>query len=146
MKTKTKIAVSCIQCPNCLDIIYSRANHDFRACTCGQSFVDGGFDYIRFGGVEFDKIKIFKKYINGETRQSLYNDWNNRTNKYGLITNTTLKIKSYKQDIKFYISGRCIFHCWRYLKTYKDTLCFCKRFNLFNIYFSMSGTVKFIYY
>lgn len=37
-------------CVHCGDEIESRHRHDFVRCNCGQSFVDGGFDYTRFGG------------------------------------------------------------------------------------------------
>jgi len=80
MKTK----VGCVQCPNCLDLIYSRAHHDFRHCSCGDTFVDGGFDYMRCGGKNIDKIKVVNKFV-PVSRQELYDDWNKRINKYGRI-------------------------------------------------------------
>ncbi len=30
------------ECPNCNNILYSRAEHDFRTCGCGDTSVDGG--------------------------------------------------------------------------------------------------------
>ncbi len=39
-----------IRCNNCGDEIYSTHVHDFRRCTCGAVFVDGGQDYFRRGG------------------------------------------------------------------------------------------------
>lgn len=44
--------VSGLRCGGCKDVIYSCARHDFRTCTCKGWFVDGGFDYIRVGGLK----------------------------------------------------------------------------------------------
>jgi hypothetical protein len=38
------------QCLDCEDIIESKHRHDFVKCKCGNSFLDGGDDYIRGGG------------------------------------------------------------------------------------------------
>ena len=35
----------------CLDIIESKHRHDFVRCECGKSFIDGGDDYLRGGGL-----------------------------------------------------------------------------------------------
>ena len=37
------------QCALCEDIIESTYVHDFKSCSCGEIFVDGGLDYLRFG-------------------------------------------------------------------------------------------------
>lgn len=34
-------------CPNCKDHLVSKNIHDYKSCSCGQSFVDGGSDYMR---------------------------------------------------------------------------------------------------
>lgn len=39
-----------VQCRRCLDVIESLSRHDFRICSCGAVFVDGGQDYFRWGG------------------------------------------------------------------------------------------------
>lgn len=38
-----------IQCPKCLQKIYSEQCHDYHHCDCGYSSVDGGRDYLRYG-------------------------------------------------------------------------------------------------
>ena len=55
-------------CTQCNDIICSFFLHDFKFCSCGLIFVDGGNDYFRIGGPgiikgEFKrvKVKIFEK-------------------------------------------------------------------------------------
>lgn len=35
------------QCPDCLDIFYSRWSGDFRGCSCGACFVDTTSSYVR---------------------------------------------------------------------------------------------------
>jgi hypothetical protein len=91
------IKVSAIQCPKCKDIIYSRAVHDYHGCSCpkgkhGESTgvtIDGGFDYVHVGWA--NDIKTSPEVISIEvdaTIQDLYNDWNNRADKFGLIKST----------------------------------------------------------
>lgn len=38
-----------IQCLKCLDVIESKFQHDFKRCSCGSCFVDGGLSYNRVG-------------------------------------------------------------------------------------------------
>jgi len=86
MKTPIKkyIFVKAIICPSCDDTIFSRARHDFIWCSCGNCGIDGGFEYVRTswktGGMpKHKRIKVLA------TRQQLYDDWNNRVDKFGLI-------------------------------------------------------------
>lgn len=44
-----KMRVNGIQCPRCEEKIWSRHRHDFRYCICEYCYVDGGFDYLRYG-------------------------------------------------------------------------------------------------
>lgn len=39
-----------VKCKLCDDIIFSEHRHDFKECLCGKTFVDGGYDYLRYGG------------------------------------------------------------------------------------------------
>lgn len=51
-----------IQCPKCKEKIYSEYTHDFHYCGCGYCFVDGGFEYLRYGwGPGEPKPKIVKR-------------------------------------------------------------------------------------
>lgn len=34
----------------CNEKLFSCSRHDFRKCSCGQSYIDGGFDYCKVGG------------------------------------------------------------------------------------------------
>ena len=76
--------VKAITCPKCGDTIFSRARHDFRSCSCGAIFIDGGFDYVRIGGNELETIKVFDLEIK-QTKGQLWDDWNYQDNHYGLI-------------------------------------------------------------
>ena len=79
--------VNAIQCHQCGDIIFSRARHDFRGCTCGTVAIDGGFDYTKTTynpEVVKDGVKLFKLEIE-QTKPQLWDDWNSGNNQYGLI-------------------------------------------------------------
>lgn len=43
-----------IECPSCKDRLFSLHRHDMRYCSCKETFIDGGDDYVRFG---FGKVK-----------------------------------------------------------------------------------------
>lgn len=72
-----------IVCGVCGDVVYSRARHDMRWCSCGNSAIDGGQeDYIKVTGCRASFITI---NVPNVTLKLLYNDWNTHKNKYGLI-------------------------------------------------------------
>lgn len=74
--------VNAVRCRECGDTIYSRARHDFRECSCGSSFVDGGSFYLRYGGCASAPFEIDIKVTD---ERELYKDWNNSKDKFGLI-------------------------------------------------------------
>ncbi len=43
-------------CKRCETLIESKSRHDFVSCKCGAIMTDGGYDYIRRGGVPDDFI------------------------------------------------------------------------------------------
>ena len=51
---KQKIIRNRIRCKHCGDIIESETVHDFKYCSCGKVFVDGGHDYLRRGHTNSD--------------------------------------------------------------------------------------------
>lgn len=79
-----KTRVTTVTCPKCNDEIYSRAHHDYHTCLCGQTMVDGGFDYLRYGGADLSKIKQRIRYVSA-SREELYRDWNERKDIFGSI-------------------------------------------------------------
>jgi len=75
--------VNVILCNKCGDKIYSRARHDFRWCSCKSVAVDGGFDYLKICG---DLENVTKLTVEiPQTKKELFNDWNYRFDKYGVI-------------------------------------------------------------
>jgi len=49
------------RCRKCGDVIESTHVHDFKYCSCGSIFVDGGQEYIRRGG-NFEDIESLDEY------------------------------------------------------------------------------------
>ena len=47
-----------IKCLLCNDTIESKYTHNFVSCKCNNCYIDGGQDYLHFGGNDFSKILI----------------------------------------------------------------------------------------
>ena len=48
-----------VQCMDCGAVLESTHRHDFVQCQCpNHSFVDGGHDYIRIGGMDMRKVRV----------------------------------------------------------------------------------------
>ena len=67
-----------IKCLTCGDIIESKSVHDLVACKCESCYIDGGNDYLHFGGKSFDKILI----IFDDETEVLASDQENYKKKY----------------------------------------------------------------
>lgn len=51
-----------IRCTNCNTIIESKYRHDFVSCGCSNgTFVDGGMDYLRYGGKDLRFIEVIEE-------------------------------------------------------------------------------------
>lgn len=50
---RRKIIHNRARCALCGDIIESKRTHDWVACSCGEIFVDGGYEYCRAGAKDF---------------------------------------------------------------------------------------------
>lgn len=61
-----------IECDNCKDLLWSLHVHDYKSCTCGSVFIDGGAEYCRMGGNGTHGYKIIDE---GNYRQD---DWNEK--------------------------------------------------------------------
>lgn len=44
-----RLIVNKVRCKKCDEVIESKHEHDFKLCSCGSIFIDGGTDYQRFG-------------------------------------------------------------------------------------------------
>ena len=50
-----------IRCKECGYILVSNHRHDYKTCECpNQTMVDGGYDYLRCGGVDMSKVEVLK--------------------------------------------------------------------------------------
>lgn len=85
--------IKAIQCSKCKDIIYSRARHDMRWCTCKNCAIDGGqTGYTHLVGDNFEWVDLKVDM----TLQELHADWNTSKDLYGLVK-FNAKIKTKKQ-------------------------------------------------
>lgn len=50
-------------CLICFDTIKSTFRHDYRRCSCGNVFVDGGLSYLRHGAADMSMFKDESKII-----------------------------------------------------------------------------------
>lgn len=72
-----KKIINSARCLQCGEILTSKFKHDFQMCSCeNQTFCDGGSDYQRVGGVDFEKITIYDNKL-GEYIPMLENGKNN---------------------------------------------------------------------
>ena len=56
----SKKKISKVQCLGCGEVLLSQHVHDFQHCSCANyTFVDGGAQYYRYGGMNMDKILLF---------------------------------------------------------------------------------------
>lgn len=76
--------IKAIICGKCGDTIYSRTVYDFHNCSCGNCFIDGGFDHFRYGSTTLANATPIILDLD-LTIPELYDDWNKHQNKYGLI-------------------------------------------------------------
>lgn len=86
-----------IKCLICGDIIESKSVHNLVYCKCEGCHIDGGNEYLRFGGKDFSKILII--FDDGteilasdeENYKMKYEEWEN--NKYRNLSNFPLNKK-----------------------------------------------------
>ncbi len=51
-----------VRCLSCGTILESKYRHDFQKCGCSnETFIDGGLDYCRLGGVDLSKIEVWNR-------------------------------------------------------------------------------------
>ena len=68
--TVTILVRNAVKCLSCNTVLESKYRHDFQCCMCNnRTFVDGGKEYSRVGGKEFDLIENlceYKEYTKSE--------------------------------------------------------------------------------
>ena len=62
------IKIGKVKCLECGKVLHSKTRHDFVSCKCkNETFVDGGNDYLRCGGKDLGKLKVYnEKEKNGK--------------------------------------------------------------------------------
>ena len=58
-----KIIKNAARCLKCHTVIESKHRHDWRACKCGNIFVDGGLDYLRAGAQDMGLFQDLSESI-----------------------------------------------------------------------------------
>lgn len=52
-----QIILNRVQCRECGEVLTSYYRHDYKTCGCeNETMVDGGYDYQRYGGTDFDLV------------------------------------------------------------------------------------------
>lgn len=51
------------QCRLCNDVVESTHRHDWRKCSCGNMYVDGGLDYLRLGYMTQDSVDSLAEWV-----------------------------------------------------------------------------------
>jgi hypothetical protein len=65
---KKRIYRNKIRCLVCDKVIESTHRHDWVSCGCeNKTFVDGGHEYIRVGGVDISQIEFLTEYVPEDT-------------------------------------------------------------------------------
>ena len=96
-------AVGCLSCNTELE---SKYRHDFQCCGCeNQTFVDGGYDYSRVGGKDFDLIEDlceYKEYtkLEYDSLQQQYKEQQRILNEQGVADGKLVKLFGEYYDLK----------------------------------------------
>lgn len=72
MECSNKLILNRAKCLNCRDIIISYFRHDFNTCSCGQVSVDGGLDYAKRSGTDYQEMSIWSNAPFELVRQYLH--------------------------------------------------------------------------
>lgn len=63
-----EITKNMIRCKKCGDVIESMSVHDFKQCSCGAVFVDGGHNYLRRSFTnnddDFEELSVVEEVAN----------------------------------------------------------------------------------
>jgi len=60
-----------VRCLKCGDVIESKHVHDFKVCSCENIFIDGGNEYVRYGGKALEDGSAEFVLKNGKTKNVL---------------------------------------------------------------------------
>ena len=57
-----RITRSRLHCLDCDAVIESKHRHDFVSCPCGNAFLDGGREYVRYGYIDAARVVLLTEY------------------------------------------------------------------------------------
>jgi len=62
-----QLVYNAVECLECGETIVSRTRHDYQLCGCpNETMVDGGLDYMRYGGKDMSKVKPVEIYADDD--------------------------------------------------------------------------------
>ena len=105
-ETVTVLIRNAVKCLSCNTELESKYRHDFQCCGCdNQTFVDGGKEYSRVGGKEFDLIEDlceYKEYtkLEYESLQQEYKERQRILNEQGVADGKLVKLFGEYYDTK----------------------------------------------
>ena len=76
--------IKAYRCKTCEDILFSRAKHDYRTCSCGKVAVNGGIEFLQVRSMNQYPEKV--ELDIDITEEELFADWNSRRDKFGWIS------------------------------------------------------------
>lgn len=50
-----------IKCKLCKTVVESRYRNEMRYCRCGEIFIDGGEDYLRYGAGDINNVEVVEE-------------------------------------------------------------------------------------
>ena len=105
-ETVTVLIRNAVKCLSCNTELESKYRHDFQCCGCdNQTFVDGGKEYSRVGGKEFDLIEDlceYKEYtkLEYESLQQEHKERQRISNEQGVADGKLVKLFGECYDTK----------------------------------------------
>ena len=67
---EAQLIYNAVECLSCGDILESYHRHDYKTCNCSnKTNVDGGYDYLSYGGKDMSLIKSIPLYSNASHEQ-----------------------------------------------------------------------------
>ena len=105
-ETVTVLIRNAVKCLSCNTELESKYRHDFQCCGCdNQTFVDGGKEYSRVGGKEFDLIEDlceYKEYtkLEYESLQQEHKERQRISNEQGVADGKLVKLFGEYYDTK----------------------------------------------
>lgn len=99
MYDTTVVTRNVAKCKKCGDIIESRHRHDFVKCGCGAIFIDGGTEYIRYGGDSLSDIQLLTE-TRPKTREEVESDLKRYSTYTGEYWKDTIaEVKNYMDSL-----------------------------------------------